>query len=68
MGDTLSRNKANQERKNTPLKSPGVISEKRIEGVEKDIKEEMWQLMAGTIKQGSKQFMEDLLEDEITSI
>ena len=50
------------------MKSQVATSEKRVREVEKNVQEEMWQFIAGTIKQGLKQFMENLLEDEITSI
>ena len=43
-------------------------SERRVREAEKNVYEDMWQFIAGPIKQEMKQFMENLLEDKITSI
>ena len=49
------------------MKSPLAAPEQRIKETEKNVQEEIWKFIAGTLKQGLKRFLESLLEDEVTA-
>ena len=48
------------------MKSPAATIEKRVKEPDKNVQEEMWELIAGLLKKGLRRLLENLLEDEIT--
>jgi transposase-like protein len=55
-----------QERRYTPMKPPVATIEKRVKETDKNVQEEMWELIATLLKKGLRRLLENLLEDEIT--
>ena len=48
------------------MKSSIATPEKRVAETEKNVQQEMWQLIAAIMKKGLKQFLEDMMESEVT--
>ena len=49
------------------MKSPAATAEKRVNETDKNVQEEMWELIATLLKKGLRRLLENLLEDEITT-
>ena len=49
------------------MKSPVATPEQRVRETEKNVQEEVWKFIAATLKQGLRRFLENLLEDEVTT-